>query len=82
MIFKNVPNLLFDVQPFIATIPEHDFLQEFKIVALLIHVKDVFSHLVKLLEQTKFTRVYGDFIFIAEDFRFGLCIVRTGFFMS
>ncbi|USD82807.1 hypothetical protein M5E02_19000 [Bacillus safensis] len=44
------------------------------------NVNEVFIHLNRLLEQTKFLSGYGDFILVAEDFRFGFCIERTEYF--
>nr|WP_254637627.1 hypothetical protein [Bacillus pumilus] len=54
--------------------------REHEIEALLVNVHEVFSHLNQLLEQTKFSSGYGDFILVAEDFCFGLCIERTEYF--
>ncbi|WP_433958673.1 YxiF family protein [Cytobacillus horneckiae] len=53
------------------------FFSENEIEAVLINVKDVFSNLDKVLELTKFSVGYGDFLLVAEDFNFGLCIERT-----
>ncbi len=47
---------------------------------LKVNVNEVFIHLNRLLEQTKFLSGYGDFILVVEDFRFGLCIERTEYF--
>ncbi len=47
---------------------------------MLVNVNEVFSHLNKIIELTKFSVRYGDFILIAEDFNFGLCIERTEYF--
>ncbi|ATP95962.1 YxiF family protein [Bacillus altitudinis] len=56
------------------------FFRDHEIEALLVNVDEVFHHLNQLLEQTKFLSGYGDFILIAEDFHFGLCIERTEYF--
>ncbi|MED1110802.1 hypothetical protein [Bacillus pumilus] len=56
------------------------FFRDHEIEALLVNVGEVFSHLNQLLEQTKFSTGYGDFILAAEDFHFGLCIERTEYF--
>ncbi|MGQ7866168.1 YxiF family protein [Bacillus sp. WC2502] len=56
------------------------FFREREIEALEVNVNEVFFHLNRLLEQTKFLSGYGDFILVAEDFRFGLCIERTEYF--
>ncbi|XNN69237.1 hypothetical protein ACLM2U_15555 [Bacillus pumilus] len=53
------------------------FFQDHEIEAVLVNVDEVFSHLNHLLEQTKFSNGYGDFILVSEDFHFGLCIERT-----
>ncbi|WP_345820466.1 YxiF family protein [Bacillus pumilus] len=56
------------------------FFREHEIEAVLLNLNEVFSHLNQLLEQTKFLSGYGDFILVAEDFRFGLCIERTEYY--
>lgn len=56
------------------------FFREYEIEALLVNVHEVFSHLNEILEQTKFSSGYGDFILVAEDFHFGLCIERTEYY--
>ncbi|MFJ5964443.1 hypothetical protein [Bacillus sp. NPDC093026] len=56
------------------------FFREHEIEALLLSVNECFTHLNQLLEQTKFSSGYGDFILVAEDFHFGLCIERTEYF--
>ncbi|MER3123812.1 hypothetical protein ABQG68_00240 [Bacillus pumilus] len=56
------------------------FFREHEIEALLVYVHEVFSLLNQLIEQTKFSSGYGDFILVAEDFRFGLCIERTEYY--
>ena len=56
------------------------FFRENEIEAVLISVEEVFSNLDKVLELTKFLEGHGDFIFVAEDFSFGLCIERTEYF--
>jgi hypothetical protein len=56
------------------------FFRENEIEAVLINVNEVFSNLDKVLELTKFSVGYGDFILVAEDFYFGLCIERTEYF--
>lgn len=47
------------------------FFRDHEIGALLVNVDEVFHQLTKLLEHTKFSSGYGDFILIAEDFHFG-----------
>ncbi|WLD93037.1 hypothetical protein [Alkalihalobacillus sp. AL-G] len=56
------------------------FFRENEIEAVLINVNEVFSNLDKVLELTKFSVGYGDFILVAEDFYFGLCIERTEYY--
>ncbi|PSB69929.1 hypothetical protein C6345_12735 [Bacillus sp. LNXM12-2] len=56
------------------------FFREHEIEAVLLNLNEVFSHLNQLLEQTKFLSGYGDFILVAEDFCFGLCIERTEYY--
>lgn len=56
------------------------FFRENEIEAVLINVNEVFRHLDKLLELTKFSVGYGDFILVTEDFNFGVCIERTEYF--
>ncbi|MDQ0271304.1 YxiF family protein [Cytobacillus purgationiresistens] len=56
------------------------FFRENEIEAVLVNVNEVFSHLNEIIELTKFSVGYGDFILIAEDFNFGLCIERTEYF--
>lgn len=56
------------------------FFREYEIEALLVNVHEVFSHSNEILEQTKFSSGYGDFILVAEDFHFGLCIERTEYY--
>ncbi|NME07726.1 hypothetical protein HF876_18060 [Psychrobacillus sp. BL-248-WT-3] len=56
------------------------FFRENEIEAVLVNVNEVFSHLNKMIELTKFSVGYGDFILVAEDFNFGLCIERTEYF--
>jgi hypothetical protein len=56
------------------------FFRENEIEAVLVNVNEVFSRLNKILELTKFSVGYGDFILVAEDFNFGLCIERTEYF--
>ncbi|MGA3880071.1 YxiF family protein [Bacillus pumilus] len=56
------------------------FFRDHEIEALLVDVDEVFSHLNHLLEHTKFSTGYGDFILVSEDFHFGLCIERTEYY--
>ncbi|WP_353854459.1 hypothetical protein [Bacillus sp. Bos-x628] len=56
------------------------FFREHEIEALLLSVNECFTLLNQLLEQTKFSSEYGDFILVAEDFHFGLCIERPEYF--
>lgn len=56
------------------------FFRENEIEAVLISVSEVFSNLDKALKLTKFSAGYGDFILVAEDFHFGLCIERTEYY--
>lgn len=56
------------------------FFREDEIEAVLINVKEVFNELDQILELTKFSTGYGDFILVAEDFEFGLCVERTEYF--
>lgn len=56
------------------------FFRENEIEAVLVNVNEVFSHLNKIIELTKFSVGYGDFILVGEDFNFGLCIERTEYF--
>jgi hypothetical protein len=56
------------------------FFRENEIEAVSISVNGVFTNLDKVLELTKFSVGYGDFILVAEDFNFGLCIERTEYF--
>lgn len=54
--------------------------RETEIEAVLVDIVEVLSHLNKIIELTKFSVGYGDFILVAEDFNFGLCIERTEYF--
>jgi hypothetical protein len=56
------------------------FFREKEIEAVLVNVNEVFNYLYKLMELTKFSIGYGDFILVAEDFNFGLCIERAEYF--
>ncbi|OLP65596.1 hypothetical protein BACPU_12140 [Bacillus pumilus] len=56
------------------------FFRENEIEAVLVNINEVFSHLNEIIEVTKFSIGYGDFILVAEDFNFGLCIERTEYF--
>mgnify|MGYP000131831094 CR=1 FL=1 len=56
------------------------FFREKEIEAVLVNVNEVFNHLNKLMGLTKFSIGYGDFILVAEDFNFGLCIERAEYF--
>ncbi|MFS0574796.1 hypothetical protein AB1K83_04130 [Sporosarcina sp. 179-K 3D1 HS] len=54
--------------------------REHEIEAVLIHVNEIFSNLDKVLDLTKYSSGYGDFILVGEDLDFGLCIERTEYF--
>lgn len=56
------------------------FFRETEIEAVLINISEVFNNLDKILELTKFSVGYGDFILVAEDYDYGLCIERTEYF--
>ncbi|MCM3489999.1 hypothetical protein M3689_11830 [Alkalihalophilus marmarensis] len=51
-----------------------------EIEAVLVNVDEVFSHLHKIIELTKFSVGYGDFILVSENFNFGFCIERTEYY--
>ncbi|MFL0444609.1 YxiF family protein [Bacillus subtilis] len=53
------------------------FFRENEIEAVLLSLDEIFINLDKVLEITKFSIGYGDFILTSEDFKFGLCIERT-----
>ncbi|MCM3705292.1 MULTISPECIES: YxiF family protein [Cytobacillus] len=75
--------LLKDTVDNIEVIPKQGRLLVFReneIEALLVNVTEVFSHLNEIIELTNFSVGYGDFILVAEDFNFGLCIERTEYF--
>lgn len=75
--------LLNDTIDNIEVIPKQGrllFFREYEIEAVLVNVHEVFSHLNEIIELTKFSVGYGDFILVAEDFNFGLCIERTEYF--
>ena len=75
--------LLNDTIDNIEVIPKQGrllFFIENEIEAVLVNVHEVFSHLNEIIELTKFSVGYGDFILVAEDFNFGLCIERTEYF--
>ncbi|MDQ0233401.1 hypothetical protein J2S19_004748 [Metabacillus malikii] len=75
--------LLNDTIDNIEVIPKQGrllFFRENEIEAVLVNVNEVFSHLNEIIELTKFSVGYGDFILVAEDFNFGLCIERTEYF--
>lgn len=75
--------LLKDTIDNIEVIPKQGrllFFRENEIEAVLVNVNEVFSHLNEIIELTKFSVGYGDFILVAEDFNFGLCIERTEYF--
>jgi penicillin-binding protein-related factor A (putative recombinase) len=56
------------------------FFRENEIEAVLVNVNEVFGHINKIVELTRFSAGYGDFILLAEDFSFGLCIERAEYF--
>lgn len=56
------------------------FFRESEIEVVLINVNEVFSNLDKVLELTWFSKGYGDFIIVDEDFNVGLCIERTEYY--
>lgn len=56
------------------------FFRENEIEAVLVNVNEVFSRLNKMVELTRFSAGYGDFILVGKDFNFGLCIERTEYF--
>ncbi|UII58593.1 hypothetical protein LS684_23695 (plasmid) [Cytobacillus spongiae] len=56
------------------------FFRENEIEAVLVYVNEVFSHLNEIIELTKFSIGYGDFILVAENFNFGLSVERTEYF--
>ena len=67
--------LLNDTIDNIEVIPKQGRLlifRENEIEAVLVNVNEVFSHLNEMIELTKFSVRYGDFLLIAEDFNFGL----------
>ena len=75
--------LLNDTINAIEVIPKQGrllFFREKEIEAVLVNVNEVFNYLYKLMELTKFSIGYGDFILVAEDFNFGLCIERAEYF--
>ncbi|WP_405096937.1 hypothetical protein [Oceanobacillus sp. FSL H7-0719] len=75
--------LLNDTIDNIEVIPKQGrllFFRENEIEAVLVNVNEVFSHLNEIIELTKFSVGYGDFILVAEDFNFGICIERTEYF--
>ena len=75
--------LLNDTIDNIEVIPKQGrllFFRENEIEAVLVNVNEVFSHLNEVIELTKFSVGYGDFILVAEDFKFGICIERTEYF--
>ena len=75
--------LLNDTIDNIEVIPKQGrllFFRENEIEAVLVNVNEVFRHLNKIIVLTKFSVGYGDFILVAEDFNFGLCIERTEYF--
>lgn len=75
--------LLNDTINAIEVIPKQGrllFFREKEIEAVLVNVNEVFNYLYKLMELTKFSIGYGDFILVGEDFNFGLCIERSEYF--
>lgn len=75
--------LLIDTINAIEVIPKQGrllFFREKEIEAVLVNVNEVFNYLYKLMELTKFSIGYGDFILVGEDFNFGLCIERAEYF--
>jgi hypothetical protein len=56
------------------------FFRENEIEAVLVSVNEVFRYINKIAELTRFSDGYGDFILVAENFNFGLCIERTEYF--
>ncbi|WP_317947350.1 YxiF family protein [Rossellomorea marisflavi] len=75
--------LLNDTINAIEVIPKQGrllFFREKEIEAVLVNVNEVFNYLYKLMELTKFSIGYGDFILVGEDFNFGLCIERAEYF--
>ncbi|NMH70325.1 hypothetical protein HF072_16210 [Bacillus sp. RO3] len=56
------------------------FFRENEIEAVLVYVNEVFSNLNEIIELTKFSIGYGDFILVAENFNFGLSVERTEYF--
>ncbi|MEK3933814.1 hypothetical protein MKY41_00725 [Sporosarcina sp. FSL W7-1349] len=75
--------LLYELIAQIEDIPNEGrvlFFRENEIEAVLVQVNEVFRNLEKVLEVTKFSTGYGDFVLVGEDFNFGLCIERTEYF--
>ncbi|BFH11629.1 hypothetical protein J6TS7_66130 [Paenibacillus dendritiformis] len=53
------------------------FFGEQEIEAVKLNVNEVFRNLEEILKLTKFATGYADFILVADDLHFGICIERT-----
>jgi len=56
------------------------FFREQEIEAVKLYVNEVFRNLEEILKLTKFSTGYGDFILVADDLHFGICIERTEYY--
>ena len=56
------------------------FFRDNEIEAVRVPIDGVCRNVAALFDITKFSIGLGDFILVAEDFRFGLCIERTEYF--
>ena len=48
-----------------------------EIEAVQININELYNHLNKILDITKFTIGYADFILVSDNLDFGICIERT-----
>ncbi|AZK44858.1 YxiF family protein [Paenibacillus lentus] len=53
------------------------FFGEYEIEAVKLNVNEVFMNLENVLDLTRFSKGYGDFILVDENLLFGICIERT-----
>jgi len=53
------------------------FFRDEEIEAVQLNINELYNHLNKILDITKFTIGYADFILVSDSLDFGICIERT-----
>lgn len=53
------------------------FFRDEEIEAVKLNINELYNHLTKILEITKFTVGFADFILVSDELDFGICIERT-----